>query len=265
MIRKVVITLLVAYLGWLALLFAVQHRLLFPRSYVMGNPGARPEFATAVEIALSTPDGPVPAWWFPPSGGATTVALIAHGNAELAQNWFDVGGQLAEAGVGALVVEYPGYGKAPGSPSQASIARVLDAAHDFAARQGSGGGPRVVGLGSSVGAAAICDLTRRRELAAVVLISPFRSLKAMAWRHLAPPFLLRSRFDNAGALSLYQGRVLIFHGTRDTIIPFADGEHLASLGPGFELVPVEAGHNDIHAHWDSLIGPRVIRLFRAAE
>ncbi len=251
-----------AYLGWLALLFVTQHRLLFPRGYVIGNPEARPDYPAAGEVALSTPDGLVPAWWFPPRGGATTVALIAHGNAELAQGWFDVGGQLAAAGVGAVVVEYPGYGRAPGSPSQASIARVLDAAHDFAVRQVSGGTPRVVGLGSSVGAAAICDLTRRRELAAMALIAPFRSLKPMAWRHLAPPFLLRSPFDNAAALSRYRGPVLIFHGTRDSIIPFSDAEQLAALDPDFELVAVDAGHNDIHAHWNSLIAPRVIRLFR---
>ena len=248
--------------GYLALLYFTQHSIIFPTEFVDGDPEAFPRQADAERLVLEQKSQKVPAYYFP-SKDADTCILIAHGNAELAQNWFDQAEDLVAGGFSVLIVEYPGYGKADGSPSQKSIARFMDTGYDHLLRIGYKP-DKLVGLGSSVGAGVICDLSTRKKLAALVLISPFRSLKEMAWKHYAPPFLVRSPFDNEAALRQFQGPVLIFHGKDDEIIPFGHSEHLASLDESFTLIPLVSGHNDIHLFWQREMIGRISGFFREA-
>ena len=70
-------------------------------------------------VELKAAAGVIPGYYFPPPGDqkGDLFVLIAHGNAELASNWFDTAEEMARVGIGALVIEYPGYGNAPGAPS----------------------------------------------------------------------------------------------------------------------------------------------------
>ena len=61
--------------------------------------------------------------------------------------------------------------------------------------------------------------------------------------------MLRYPLRTDEALPRVQGRVLLVHGLRDALISPEHSEHLRTLLPRAEWLPVPgAGHNDIHNH-----------------
>jgi len=111
-----------AYIAYCCLLFIFQRLILFPRYQIPTPPEKASEIPGLEEIWLKTSFGKVEAWFIP----ATTkeiakpapVVIFAHGNAELIDFWPEELRQFTSIGLAIFLVEYPGYGRSDGSPSQ---------------------------------------------------------------------------------------------------------------------------------------------------
>src|SRR5690606_7039714 len=62
------------------------------------------------------------------TGARTPLIIYAHGNSELALWSLDAFDEPLKRGFAVLIVEYPGYGGAPGAPSYESIGGTILAA-----------------------------------------------------------------------------------------------------------------------------------------
>jgi fermentation-respiration switch protein FrsA (DUF1100 family) len=239
---------------WWALLFVLQRSVLFPRPIAAGGT-ADPERARGERLWLEPPGGRVEAWLLPAARrgeGRRPLVLFAHGNGELIDHWLDELEPLRAFGVSVLLVEYPGYGRSAGSPSQASITEAMVLAYDLAASRPDVDPERIVGWGRSLGGGAVCALSRERRLAALVLESTFTSVRSMARRFGLPRFLVRDPFDNADALRGFAGPVLVVHGERDEIIAPDHARALHAAARRSELHLTRCGHNDCPRPWELL-------------
>jgi pimeloyl-ACP methyl ester carboxylesterase len=237
------------------MMFLVQRSLLFP----VPARGSDPDVRGADVVLLATPAGKIPALFLAPQSAASVpVVIFTHGNAELATDWLDVFGEIVSWGAAVLLVEYPGYGGAPGKPSESSIVDTIRVAYDWAAADRRIDAKRMVAYGRSLGGGAASRLAAERPLAALILESAFTSVADFAGRLLAPGFLVRDRFDNRAALAKYRGPLLVIHGTHDTIVPIAQGRELAAVVPGARFHEIDCGHNDCPREWPT------IRAFLAA-
>ena len=146
-------------------LFMAQRRLLYPRP--RGPVLARPvDGIMHVQIAGS--DGPVHVWHAPSrarNASSRPAIVFAHGNGERAEDWLDQFGDLQAAGIDVLIVEYPGYGIAEGTPTQTSITNAILAGYDWLRDQRGLGGERIVAYGRSLGGGAAAQLAARRPVA----------------------------------------------------------------------------------------------------
>ncbi len=236
------------------LLYSLQRAVLFPRPIAAGGT-ADLERAGGQQIWLAAPSGRVEAWLLPAAPRAEArlpLVVFSHGNGELIDHWVDELAPLREWGLSVLLVEYPGYGRSAGSPSQASITEAMTLAYDFAAARPDVDPDRIVGYGRSLGGGAVCALSRERHLAALVLESTFTSVRSMAWRFGLPPFLVRDPFDNEGAARVFAGPILLVHGERDEIIDPEHARALHAAARGSELHLVPCGHNDCPRPWNVL-------------
>lgn len=250
---KTLAVVLGVYVAYCLFLFVVQRQILFPRNMI--DAGAFPASPTRgfETIWLDLPFGRVESRFLPPvrpsGGGGAPLVIFAHGNAELIDFWPPELLTFHELGAGLLLVEYPGYGRSEGSPSQESITRTFVAAYDRLAARPQVDASRIVLLGRSLGGGAVCALAEERPSAALILMSCFTSTRAFAPRYLAPPFLIRDPFDNRATVAAYDRPVLVLHGKYDEVIPFRHGLELAEAAADGRMVAYDCGHNDFPPGW----------------
>ncbi len=235
------------YAAYGGLCFVFQRSLIYPGRGI-GVAGQPPHIPGMVPLRLDTGFGKVEAWFLPATGMEAgqrePVLLFFHGNGEVIDFLPEEAGEFRAMGMGVLLVEYPGYGRSGGNPSEESITAAAVAAYDAVIGQKGVDPGRVVAFGRSLGGGAACSLSRQRPLAAIILQSPFTSLRPFARRMLLPGFLVRDVFDNRSALAAYGGPVLVFHGINDDIIPVAHGRELARTARRGRLVELACAHND---------------------
>jgi fermentation-respiration switch protein FrsA (DUF1100 family) len=225
----------------------LQRRVFYPRPPV---PPGEPRLPRGTEIVWLGPDAEVEAWFMRPTGIERDfpVVIFTHGNGELIDHWVQVFGRLPKSGVGVLLLEYPGYGRSGGTPTQHSITSAIVAAYDFVVGQAGVDPDAIVAHGRSLGGGAACALATQRPLAALVLESTFTSVTEMAKRLGFPSSLVVDPFDNLEVVQSLDIPVLVLHGERDTLIPVIHGETLAAAAET-TLVRMPCGHNDCPFAW----------------
>jgi fermentation-respiration switch protein FrsA (DUF1100 family) len=239
-----------AYVGLALLFWIVADRLMF-------QPQAA-GYRHSPEVVRIPVDGDTLAAFWLPAPGARYTVLFSHGNAE------DIGDNLGfleemrGAGFSVLAYDYRGYGLSTGRPSERRAYRDAEAA--FAHLTGELGVPpeRVIVHGRSLGGGVSTALAARRPVAGLVLESTFTSIYALVPGVRAfPP----DRFRSHARIRGVRAPVLVIHGTRDEVVPFAHGERLlaAAPGPKQRLWVKGAGHNDLlyvagERYWDALRG-----------
>jgi len=241
------IVVFVAVLLVAILLFAQFLRrtgMFFPDRYPTGrwdHGGEDHFFATSDGVRLH-------AWWFRATDPAAPVMIWFHGNAGNLTDRADMAEQFAKRGVSVFVFDYRGFGRSAGRASEAKLYRDAIAAFEYVQRNGA---KRIVLYGESIGGpyAAYVAKERKEHVRAVVLESSFPSLKDLGNALYRPlplgwtaPFAMRTTawLNEAGA------PVLVLHGTRDAVIPYALGKKLHDdLHVPKEMFTSHAGHCEI--------------------
>src|SRR5262245_14834701 len=124
----------------------------FPDRHLYGDPGdIRLAFT---DLTIPTEDGErLHGWWIPAPGTARGHVLFFHGNGGNVSHRLEHARALTAAGLDLLLVDYRGYGRSTGRPSEAGLYRDASAAL-AALRTGGHVDPRrVVYMGESLGAA----------------------------------------------------------------------------------------------------------------
>lgn len=226
---------------------ALAERVIFQPSSGMD---VRPEQLglEAEELYLTTADGVrIHAFWLP-APAATRAILFLHGNAGNASHRLPNAGELARLGAHVLLLDYRGYGKSEGSPSEAGVYADARAGLEHLGEVLSVAPERTVLFGRSIGAIVAVDLAQDRPLAGVILEGAFPSVAAVAWRALRLPvgWLLGGTFDAAAKIPRVRAPLLFLHGDRDRIIPIELGRRLYAAAPEPKAFWVVrgAGHND---------------------
>ncbi|MBN1404652.1 MAG: hypothetical protein JW942_09335 [Opitutales bacterium] len=179
------------------------------------------------------------------------VWLILHGNAGQATGR-DYIERVLPSGDTVYVLEYPGYGKRPGSPSMASInAAALEALRELQAKYPA---RKICIIGESIGSGPAAWLgSQESPPDRIVLAVPYCRLADLVQSKM-PLFpaglILRDRWDNAAALKDYKGSLEIFVASADKVIPPRHGRALRDALPQCVYRELPGGHND----WSAGIG-----------
>lgn len=254
MLPKIIGWALIFYCGYCIFLFLMQRSILFPRNQIPVPADTGIAIPGLEKIWLDTEFGKIEIWYLPPDSEPQVrpapAVIFGHGNGELIDFWPEALQNFTRMGIGLLLVEYPGYGRSSGTPSQKSITGTFVAAYDALLTREDVDPSRIILFGRSVGGGAVCALALQRTSAALILMSTFTSVQSMAAKFLAPKFLVRDPFNNLEAIKGYQGPVLVIHGQYDSIIPFAHGANLHRAAKNSRLITYESGHNDCPPDWN---------------
>lgn len=244
---RMLLTVVIGYLLIVLVAAVYQRRMI----YVPTRLDAPTATLTATQngfVPWRNPAGAVIGWRMSGRGVSAASVLVVHGNAGSAGDRDYLAQPISQAAdVDVFVLEYPGYGARPGSPSRTSfIAAAEDAFASLPADK-----PRYV-VCESIGAGVGTHLAKAHptEVAGLVLFVPYHDLAWVAQRQmplLPAAWLLRDRYMPAEDLKSYRGPVKIVVAERDEIIPVESGRRLfnAYAGPKDLLVVPDARHNEV--------------------
>ena len=245
------------YLMYCLLMFFGQRYMIYP-TYLLGKPDPpvlKVEHRKRLTdfYIVTENDKKVDAWFISPPGEELAdrypIIIFGHGNGELIDHVLDEAFQYAGWGFGVLLVEYPGYGRSEGKPSEKAITDVFVRAYDEVVAMTSADSDKIIFMGRSLGGAVVSALSRQRKPAAMILCSTFKSLASFAVKFGAPPFLMRDKFNTLAALSAYDGPVLIIHGKNDDIVPYSHGAALSKKAADSRFITYDCKHNDCPPDW----------------
>jgi fermentation-respiration switch protein FrsA (DUF1100 family) len=246
MLRRMLITIVGVAALVATLMWAAARSMYYPFRYPQGDWAARERIA-AEDVWLTTRDGVrLHAWWI--GNPATRLAtLYLHGNGGNITHREAIAPVIRDAGSALLLLDYRGYGRSEGRPTEKGLYADADAAYDYLLARGYDP-KQIVIHGESLGTAVAVDLASRRPSAGVVLASPFTSAQAVAHRvlPLLGPMLVWS-YNSKRKIARVDAPILVLHGDRDEIIDFEFGRELyeAAPDPKFFWRVEGAAHNDL--------------------
>ena len=202
----------------------------------------------------------------PPKAGKPVI-LFFHGNRYNVTHFQDFAKIYSKYGYGILLFDYRGYGKTPGSPSEAkmyedgeSALRYLLINKDVSARE-------IILWGYSLGCAValqVADNHPDMNFRAIVLQSPFTNTPEMAYyilsRNYRPelfmlkftsavlsPALINKRFDNTRKIGQIRPPMLIGFNLEDRTVPWRMSQRLTNFAPASarSYLGQTGGHKDM--------------------
>jgi fermentation-respiration switch protein FrsA (DUF1100 family) len=255
------------------LIAAIESRLVFfPSTGEDVTPGALGIPYRRVWINTSD-DQRLAAWQFEPDDPIADVVYF-HGNGGNLAMWLPILAQLHRHRLRVLAVDYRGYGLSSGSPSEAGVYLDAEATVRHAGATRASPPPRpLVYWGRSLGGAVAAAATRVMQPDGVVLESAFPEKAAVIRRQpilRALNAFATYRFPTVEHLREFDRPVLVMHGDRDSVIPFALGQELfdALQGPKTFATIRGGDHNDSfdagdRAYWNPVLA-FIGRLSRAS-
>lgn len=173
------------------------------------------------------------------------VWLMLHGNGGQASDRAYVLSSFSSRD-SVFILEYPGYGSRPGSPSMKAFNSAAIQAYELL--RSTFPNTPVCAVGESIGSGPAALLaTNPHPPDKIILITPFDILARVAAHHmpiLPTSLILKDNWDNIASLKGYEGPLEIFGAREDTIIPIVHAKALAESKPSARFHVIDEGHNE---------------------
>jgi alpha-beta hydrolase superfamily lysophospholipase len=167
------------------------------------------------------------------------ILLYFHANAEDINQTYPLLNYLRnKLKIWIIAIEYPGYGIYEGEPTESGVLDDAKSTINWLKSEVFGSTDKrpfnnlnkLIVCGRSLGSGVASYIADTYPVAALILISPFTSIKDMAKNMfgLIGSALIKQRFDNLERIKTIKCPTLIIHGKKDTVIPHVQGEELYS-------------------------------------
>ncbi|HEX4958371.1 MAG TPA: alpha/beta hydrolase [Lacibacter sp.] len=176
------------------------------------------------------------------------VVLYFHGNRENINHYAKFVPSFTRNGYEVWMMDYPGYGKSTGEPTEQRFYSDALLLYKMAEKQFSS--DSIIFYGKSLGTGVATELASHAGGKRLILETPYYSLPSLASAFLPiypTSSMLQYKFSVHEYLTYVQMPVTIFHGTEDGVIPYKNAEMLKPfLKSGDEFITIEKGeHNDL--------------------
>jgi fermentation-respiration switch protein FrsA (DUF1100 family) len=221
------------------------------------------------DLTIPTSDGETLNAWLLPHDRPRAQVLYFHGNGGNLWIWSPILLEIHARGMTVLALDYRGYGKSTGRPSEHGLYRDTEALVGYFQRELRAPGPPVVYWGRSLGATMAAYATTIAPPDGLILEGGFPDTAAL----LAGSPLLRTlglfssyrfptaRFANEGGSGADPTPVLVLHGDADSVVPYDLGRRLFEKLEGEKRFHRVRGgdHNDVvladpASYWEAVLG-----------
>jgi uncharacterized protein len=199
---------------------------------------------------LATPDGETVVLWYAPARLGQPTILFFHGNGGDIAGRADRFAHYHAQGYGVAFLSYRGYGGSTGTISEAGFITDALTAYDWLIVQRIPPA-RIAVVGESLGTGVAVQLAAQRPVGAIILEAPYTAavdVAAQVYPWLPVRWLMKDQFRSTDFIARITAPLLVLHGTRDPVIPYAMGQALfaAANEPKQFYELVGAGHDALY-------------------
>lgn len=161
------------------------------------------------------------------------VLLWFHGNAGNISYRYEMIRAMMELPVQVFIVDYRGYGKSGGTPTEQGLYLDARAAWDYLINERRVAPEQVIIFGKSLGGVPAIDLASQVEPAGLIVQSSFTSAGdvAAAVMPFLPRVLLHTKMDSLNKIDRVGCPKLFIHSRADEVIPYELGRRLYEAAP----------------------------------
>jgi len=248
---KILFTLTIAVVLFVVYIRYLESRsIFFPSAEIMATPD---EVGLPFEdVFIKTEDAVALHGWFVKSSPPSNKVLIfLHGNAGNISGRLEKMKLFHQMGLSVLIIDYRGYGKSEGRPTEEGVYKDALAAYDYVMQREDIRQKNIVVYGASLGGAVAIDLASKRKVSHLIVDSSFTNAGDMAKRifPFVPSILIKTRLDSLSKIKKVKFPKLFIHSRADEVVPFILGEKLYKEAPSpKEFLEINGGHNDGHIY-----------------
>lgn len=200
------------------------------------------------DITLTTTDNiEISAWWIPNKNERATL-LFLHGNAGNISHRLDSISIFHQLGLSVLIIDYRGYGKSTGSPSEEGTYIDAETAWQHLTQEKNINSNEIIIFGRSLGGAVANWLADKYTPAALIIESSFTSIPDIGkhyYPYLPINLLARIKYPSIDRMNNIMSPVLVIHSENDEIVPYKFGKELFEKANQPKVfLDINGGHND---------------------
>lgn len=233
------------------LYFAQDYLLFYPSDKVLATPS---NVSLEYEDVFLTPDKRSPeekvhAWYVPVLNETSKgTVLFCHGNAGNISYLVDRIKDVNSFGYDCMVIDYRGFGKSGGEPSEQNMYEDVLSAWEYLTVVRKIPASKIIVHGRSLGGGAASWLASKVRPAALVLESTFSSALTLAQEkvfYLPIETLLNFKFDTMSRLNEINCPIFVVHSKDDELIPYKHGQDLYRAVKGEKkFLEISGSHNE---------------------
>jgi fermentation-respiration switch protein FrsA (DUF1100 family) len=249
---KLLLLLLAGYAILVIYIYLTQYRMI----YFPDVPGRSVDLTPAdlgldyEDVIIRAADGTRLNGWFVPGEGRGSL-LFLHGNAGNISHRLDSIGLFHDFGLSVLIIDYRGYGRSEGRPSERGTYEDAEAAWRYMTEQRGLRADDIVIFGRSLGGPIAAWLASHHRPRGLIVESAFTSVPELGgelyWWFPAVRWASRFRYPTREFVRQVRCPVLVVHSRNDELIPFRHGESIfAAANEPRTLLELHGSHNDAH-------------------
>ncbi len=210
------------------------------------------------DVTFHTEDGLKLNGWFIPGKAKSLTAdnlytlLWFHGNAgNISHRLENIKMLQDRVPINIFIFGYRQYGKSEGKISEHGTYIDAKAAFEYLHSRNDINHEKIIFFGRSLGSAVAVDLAVEDKCCALILETPFTSIKELAkflYPFLPLGYIIQTKYDSITKIKDVKVPVLILHGDKDELVPIEQGRKLyerANEPKEFYTIP-GATHNDTY-------------------
>jgi len=233
--KKMAIVAGVAGFLWASVVSAMaagQRKLLFNPTLIREVQSPRSSGHRTRAIVLRAHDGTrLAGWLMTPKEPGPHPAVLYFGGRSEEVSWVVRDAGTLFPGMTVLAMNYRGYGDSRGIPGEEHMVEDGCMLYDWLASRRNVDAKRIAVVGRSLGSGVAVQVAKERPASAMVLITPYDSILAIAqrrFRGVPVSFVLKHRFESVKYASLLKAPTYILRAASDDIVPHSHTDQLVS-------------------------------------
>lgn len=193
--------------------------------------------------------------WYITAKSSTTQAgnnwsgktvLFLHGNAGNISHRLETIKIFHQLGINILILDYRGFGKSTGNPSEQGTYADADAAWKYLLEEKKLVAENIIIAGRSLGGGVAAELARKVQPAMLILESTFTSMPEVSAEHypfMPTNLIVKHRYETNKKLTDIHCPVLFTHSVNDEVIPYEQSQrNFSAANNPKQFIELRGGH-----------------------